>query len=60
METHGRFYAGKLMDLANLAAATLVFGQMLTGKIIWPPLWIGGVFFFMCVVISYWLRQGDR
>ena len=56
--THGEFYADKLMDLANLVGATLVFGQLITGKIYWIPFVIGTSFFWSCLVISLWLRKG--
>ena len=60
MQTNGEFFADKIMDLANLVFSTLVFGQLLTERIRWPGLIIGFSFFWLCVVLSYWLRKGRR
>jgi hypothetical protein len=60
MGTHGEFFADKLMDLANLAAAALIFGQIVEGRIVWTVVGIGLSFFFSCVVISLLLRKGWR
>ena len=59
MTSHGEFYADKIMDLANLAAAALVFGQVADGHFRWLVLGIGVFLFLLCVVLSYQLRKGS-
>jgi len=45
VETQGEFFADKLMDLANLAAAALIFGQLVSGqRLEWGPLLMGSRF----------------
>ncbi len=58
MTSYGEFYADKLMDLANLGAAALIFGQLAEGQTDWHSLVIGFTWFCGCVVVSYFLRKG--
>ena len=60
MISNGEFYADKLMDLANLAAAALIFGQLAEGHLRWFLFCIGTGLFLLCLVVSYWLRKGGR
>ena len=60
METQGEFFADKLMDLANLAMAALVFVQLVGGQIQGRPFVIGFAFFSIAVVISFLLRRKEE
>ncbi len=60
MTSHGEFYADKVMDLANLAAAALIFGQVAEGHFSIRSLIIGFILFFFCLVLSYFLRKGIK
>jgi len=60
MEAHGQFFADKLMDLANLVAAALIFGQLVGGQIVWRAVVVGILFFFGFSMISYLLREKAR
>lgn len=57
MQTNGEFYADKLMDLANLAAAALIFGQLVENRIVWWAVGIGFSFLITIGVISFFLRK---
>lgn len=57
MKSHGEFFADKLMDLANLAAAALVFGQVLSEHVYPEAFVIGLSFFGLCAIISFQLRE---
>ncbi len=58
MTSHGEFYADKIMDLANLGAAALVFGQIAEGRIAWLALLGGVIWLLFCCMLSYFLRKG--
>ena len=61
METNGQFFADKLMDMANLAAAALIFGQLVGGeRLQWWPFLIGVTLLVVCGVVSYILRRGGN
>lgn len=53
MTSRGEFFADKLMDLANLAATVLVFGQWVAPDIHLDAFLIGAAFYGFCGVISY-------
>ena len=57
MQTNGEFMADKLMDLANMVASALVFGQLINNEIVWWVVAIGVSFFCLCIVISSLLRK---
>lgn len=60
MKSHGEFFADKLMDLANLAAAALIFGQMLNVRIYAEVRVLGFAFYLLCVVVSYeWNKRRE-
>lgn len=61
METNGNFFADKLMDLANLASAALIFGQLVgEHKLRLPAFVIGVVLLGVCGVVSYVLRNWGK
>ncbi len=60
MTSNGEFYADKMMDLANLAAAALIFGQIAEGHFTLIRLMLGTLLFFFCLVLSYQLRIGGK
>jgi hypothetical protein len=53
----GEFWADKLMDLANLSAVVLVFGQLVTSTINWLTFGGGIVFYVVILIISKRLRR---
>ena len=57
MQPHGEFFADKIMDLANLGVAALIFGQFIEGEILFGPLMAGIGLFVACGVLSYFLRR---
>ena len=57
MASHGEFFASKLMDLANLAAAVLIFGQWAAREIQWDAFLIGIAFYGFCGMLSYRWRE---
>ena len=59
MLTRREFFADKLMDLANLVAAVLVFGQWLALQIQWNAFLIGFSFYGLCAVVSYHWRETE-
>lgn len=51
--------ADKLMDLANISIAALVFGQFLSPVgLSWPLIGLGLMFYLVLSVISMHLRRG--
>jgi len=57
VKSQGEFFADKLMDLANLAAAALIFGQVLSEHAYPEALAIGFSFFVLCAIMSFKLRE---
>lgn len=57
MQSHGEFFADKLMDLANLAMAALVFGQLVNKEIQWGVFTVGVACFWICIVLSFFFRR---
>jgi hypothetical protein len=57
MEPQGEFFADKIMDLANLVAAALVFGPFVAGEIHWLGIALGVSFFCFATMLSYVLRR---
>lgn len=57
MESHGEFFADKLMNLANLGVAATVFGQTLEAKFRWKLGFLGLGFFLFSVVVSWLFRK---
>lgn len=55
----GDFWADKLMDLANLAIAVLVFGQF-GPKIYWIAVIFGVILYFILIIISKKLKGGGK
>lgn len=51
------FLADKLMDLANLSAVILVFGQFVAEQIRWNVLFLGVVLYLVIVFIARRLRR---
>lgn len=49
--------ADKVMDLANLVAAALVFGQWLTRSIQFDAFLLGASFYVFSLVVSYHLSR---
>ena len=60
MQNNGQFFADKLMDLANLGFAALVFGQFLGGNIRWEIVVAGFAFFYFCIMLSFFFRKGVK
>lgn len=60
MESNGEFFADKLMDLANMGTAALVFGQILGNQIQWAALLLGFSFLIFSAVVSFFLRRGEK
>ena len=60
MTSHGEFYADKIMDLANLSAAALIFGQLAEGHIRLLMMICALIWFFFCSVLWYRLRKRGR
>ncbi|MBI2166649.1 MAG: hypothetical protein HYU34_00185 [Candidatus Omnitrophica bacterium] len=57
METNGKFFADKLMDLANFGVTALVFGQLLAEQMKIFPLVLGFSLLIVLPVVSYFLRK---
>ena len=53
----GEFWADKIMDLANLTGAVLIFGQFATSQIHWSGIGIGLVVYGTAVIIATLLRK---
>lgn len=60
MTTQRGFFADKLMDLANLAVAVLVFGQWVAGQIQFDILLLGLSFYGLTAMVSYYLTGENR
>ena len=58
--SEGEFWADKLMDLANLSAAVLIFGQLVSSKIYWGSIILGVLLYFVFVIISNILRKRGK
>jgi hypothetical protein len=50
--SEGEFWADKLMDLANLSAVVLIFGQLVTPTIRWDTLGLGAVLYIVIVILA--------
>ena len=59
-DTDGEFYANKLMDLANLGVAMLVFSQLVSEHPNWIPIGYGCSFFCVFTMLCYLLRTGGK
>lgn len=57
-KTDGYFWADKLMDLANLAAAVLIFGQFVADRIYWNGLALGIILYGSVMLITKKLLRG--
>ena len=57
MESHGEFFADKIMDLANIGVGAGLLGQALEGKLSLGVGLLGLSFFSFCTVVSYILRK---
>lgn len=53
----GEFWADKLMDLANLSAIVLVFGQFVSPKIDWQMAVFGVLLYVLFIIIAKKLRN---
>ena len=60
MKKGGFFWADKLMDLANLAVAILIFGQLASQKINWTGIISGVLIYFIFVIISIKFRKEQK
>ena len=49
-KSDGEFWADKLMDLANLSAVVLIFGQFVTDKTRWIVV-IGGIMLYVLILV---------
>lgn len=48
----GKFWADKLMDLANLSAAVLIFGQLTARQIYWQGVILGLLIYIVIMLLS--------
>lgn len=57
-EEQRKLWADKLMDLANLSVAALIFGALLsTSRPQWDLLSLGLTIYFLLAIIATWLRR---
>lgn len=51
--SEGEFWADKLMDLANLQAVVLIFGQLATPVINWDIVGVGAALYMgICIIVK--------
>lgn len=56
-QSEGEFWADKLMDLANLSAIVLIFGQFVSDKIYWESVIAGVILYGAIAIIAKYLRR---
>jgi len=57
VETRREFFAGKLMDLANLAVLVLIFEQIAKDRTNWGIVLFGAAFFSVVFVICFYAKR---